>query len=71
MIEGGTSQTHSKIKKFIKRTTGTKQNEIIKIITELSIEYLKKQIENGANYVQIFESWAGLLEGRRIYKFYY
>ena len=61
MIEGGTSQTHRKIKKFIK-TEQEKAEEIIKILTELSIEYLKKQIENGANYVQIFESWAGLLK---------
>jgi len=26
------------------------------------IEYLKNQIEYGANYIQIFESWAGLLK---------
>ena len=61
MIEGGTSKTHSKIKNFIKNRKD-QAKEIIKIITEISIEYLKKQIESGANYVQIFESWAGLLE---------
>ena len=61
MIEGGTSTTHNKIKKFIKYEK-EKALDIIKIITEISIEYLKKQIESGANYVQIFESWAGLLE---------
>tara|TARA_B100000242_G_scaffold288686_1_gene257280 strand:- start:305 stop:1309 length:1005 start_codon:yes stop_codon:yes gene_type:complete len=61
MIEGGTSETHSKIKKFVKEKK-REARDIIKILTELSIEYLKKQIESGANYVQIFESWAGLLE---------
>ena len=61
MIEGGTSKTHSKIKTFIKFKK-EEAYDIIKIITEISIEYLKKQIQSGANYVQIFESWAGLLE---------
>ena len=61
MIEGGTSKTHSKIKTFIKDNKN-EANDIIKIITEISIEYLKRQIESGANYIQIFESWAGLLE---------
>ena len=61
MIEGGTSKTHSKIKTFIKEKKN-ETSDIIKIITEISIEYLKKQIDSGANYVQIFESWAGLLE---------
>ena len=61
MIEGGTSKSHSKIKTFIKDKK-KEANDIIKIITEISIEYLKRQIESGANYIQIFESWAGLLE---------
>ena len=61
MIEGGTSKNHLKIKNFVKKE---KKNalDLIKIVTELSIEYLKKQIDNGVDYVQIFESWAGLLE---------
>lgn len=61
MIEGGTSKTHSKIKGFLKNKK-KEALDLMKIITELSIEYLKKQIESGANYIQIFESWAGLLE---------
>tara|TARA_B100000575_G_scaffold292944_1_gene302798 strand:+ start:67 stop:1071 length:1005 start_codon:yes stop_codon:yes gene_type:complete len=61
MIEGGTSKTHSKIKTFIRKKK-EEAADIIKIITEISIEYLKKQIESGANYIQVFESWAGLLD---------
>ena len=68
MIEGGTSKTHSKIKAFIKNKR-EQANDIIKIVTEISIEYLKKQIESGANYVQIFESWAGLLEREEYIEF--
>ena len=68
MIEGGTSQTHSKIKAFIENQR-EQANDIIKIVTEISIEYLKKQIESGANYVQIFESWAGLLETEEYIEF--
>ena len=68
MIEGGTSKTHSKIKAFIKNNR-EQANDIIKIVTDISIEYLKKQIESGANYVQIFESWAGLLEREEYIEF--
>ena len=68
MIEGGSSKTHRKIKKFI-REKKREALDLMKIITELSIEYLKKQIESGANYIQIFESWAGLLESEEYIEF--
>ncbi len=61
MIEGGTSLTHSKIKNFVKNKK-QESRELIKIITELSVEYLKEQIKSGVDYVQIFESWASLLD---------
>ena len=61
MIEGGTSVKHSKILNFIK---GNKKEaaELTDILTELSVEYLKEQIRAGVDYVQVFESWASLLE---------
>tara|TARA_B100001989_G_scaffold226375_1_gene181943 strand:+ start:376 stop:1347 length:972 start_codon:yes stop_codon:yes gene_type:complete len=68
MIEGGTSKTHDKIKTFI-NVKREEAKDIIKILTEISIEYLKRQIESGANYVQIFESWAGLLEKQEYEEF--
>ncbi len=61
MIEGGSSKSHLRIKSFIKENK-KKACELMEILTELSIEYLKKQVESGADYIQIFESWAGLLE---------
>ena len=68
MIEGGTSKDHKKIKEFIKNNR-LKAKEIIKVITDVSSEYLKKQIENGADLVQIFESWASLLDGEDFNEF--
>ncbi|MFL2649886.1 MAG: uroporphyrinogen decarboxylase [Alphaproteobacteria bacterium] len=68
MIEQGTSKTHEKIKKFIKSNNELSE-KIIKIITDISIEYLKKQIDSGADVIKVFDSWAGLLDGD-LYKKY-
>ena len=62
MIEQGTSKTHEKIKKFIKYNSQLSQ-KLIKIITVISIEYLKKQIDSGVDFIKVFDSWAGLLDG--------
>ena len=68
MIEQGTSNTHEKIKKFIKSNNQLSE-KIIKLITVISIEYLKKQIDSGVDYIKVFDSWAGLLDGD-LYKKY-
>ncbi len=68
MIEQGTSKTHDKIKKFIKSNNQLSE-KLIKIITEISIEYLKKQIDSGVDFIKVFDSWAGLLDGD-LYKKY-
>jgi len=62
MIEGGTSKNHLKIKKFLIE----KPNEadlLIKKLIKISISYLESQIKAGADVIQLFESWSGLLEG--------
>ena len=62
MVEGGTSKNHNKIKNFIK-TEKIKTEKLMKSLVDISVEYLKKQIEKGADYIKIFESWASLLDG--------
>ena len=68
MIEQGTSKTHDKIKKFIKNNNQLSE-KLIKIITDISIVYLKKQIDSGVDFIKVFDSWAGLLDGD-LYKKY-
>ena len=61
MIEGGTSKDHKKIKLFL-LSEPQKAREIIDLLVEISVHYLSKQIEAGADIIQLFESWSSLLE---------
>ncbi len=67
MIEGGTSRKHEKILEFIKNED--RANRYMDKILEFSIEYLKRQIKSGADMLQIFDSWAGLLEPKEYKKY--
>ena len=61
MVEGGGSKTFEKVKAFAYcDPVGFAQ--LIDIVTEATIHYLKKQIEAGAEAIQIFDSWAGVLD---------
>ena len=60
MIEKGSSQSHEKTRMFVKEYPHKVEMWIGKI-TDISIEYLIRQVESGADVVQIFDSWAGLL----------
>ena len=68
MIEKGTSKKHDRIISFIE---SQKELALILIekITEVSIEYLMRQIESGADYIQVFDSWAGLLNDKQYEQF--
>jgi len=60
MIEGEGSKIYSKVKKWINNyVQETKQ--LLQMITNVLIEYLCKQIEAGAQLIQVFESFAGEL----------
>ena len=59
IIEGGSSKTFSKVLNFC----SLELEEVIKKITEATIIYLIKQIEFGADVIQLFDSNAGILQG--------
>ena len=60
MIEGSGSKTFSQAKKFL-YTEPKLSHALLEKITQSSINYLKAQISAGADVVQIFDSWAGIL----------
>ncbi|WP_109829483.1 uroporphyrinogen decarboxylase [Reichenbachiella versicolor] len=60
MVEGSGSKTFSKAKKMLYAEPEL-SHKLLEMITESTIKYLKMQIECGADIVQIFDSWAGIL----------
>ncbi|MGV3588192.1 MAG: uroporphyrinogen decarboxylase [Adhaeribacter sp.] len=60
MVEGHGSKTFSKARKML-YTEPQLAHLLLQKITETTIKYLKAQIVAGANLVQIFDSWAGIL----------
>ncbi|MEM7375336.1 MAG: uroporphyrinogen decarboxylase [Bacteroidota bacterium] len=60
MIEGKGSKTFAKAKEFaFKYPRAT--DKLLSLITETSIQYLQAQVRAGADVVQVFDSWGGLL----------
>ncbi len=60
MIEGGGSKTFSKARRMLYVDPKLSHN-LLQMITDSTINYLKGQIAAGANLVQVFDSWAGIL----------
>tara|TARA_B110000971_G_scaffold95902_1_gene98631 strand:- start:6612 stop:7637 length:1026 start_codon:yes stop_codon:yes gene_type:complete len=60
MIEGQGSKTFSKAKSFLYREPEL-AHLLLEKITSATIEYLTLQIKAGADLLQIFDSWAGIL----------
>ena len=60
MVQGKGSKTFDEAKAFC-YTQPEAAHKLLQMITDTSIAYLKKQIEAGADAVQVFDSWAGLL----------
>ncbi len=60
MVEGSGSKTFSKAKKFL-YSEPVLAHLLLQKITDTTILYLKEQIKNGVDMVQIFDSWAGIL----------
>lgn len=68
MIEGGGSKTFSKARRML-YTQPELAHALLDKITKSTITYLKGQIEAGANIVQVFDSWAGVLPANHYTEF--
>jgi uroporphyrinogen decarboxylase len=60
MVEGSGSKTFSQAKKLIYQEPAL-AHELLEKITQSTINYLKAQIVAGADMIQLFDSWAGVL----------
>ncbi len=61
LIQGSGSKDFSVLKAMIQRRPDV-VSALLEKLAELSIEYLRAQIEAGAEAVQLFDTWAGLLD---------
>ncbi len=68
MIEGKGSKTFSQAKKML-YTNPVLSHLLLEKITQSTISYLKEQIKSGADIVQVFDSWAGVLSKSQYIEF--
>jgi uroporphyrinogen decarboxylase len=68
MVEGKGSKTFSIAKKML-YSDPKLAHALLQKITDSTIDYLKAQVRAGANLLQIFDSWAGILSPEQ-YKIY-
>lgn len=60
LIEGGTSKKFDKTKKFMYSHTNL-FHKLSDRLASMTIDYLTMQLQSGADAVQIFDSWGGIL----------
>ncbi|SES70089.1 uroporphyrinogen decarboxylase [Oceanobacillus limi] len=63
MIEGGPSKNYGKVKSFMYRDPDA-WFALMDKLADMTITYVKAQIEAGAKAIQIFDSWVGALNAR-------
>ncbi len=68
MIEGKGSKTFSKARTFLYQHPQT-SHDLLHMITESTVRYLKMQIDAGADIIQLFDSWAGILSPEQYKEF--
>lgn len=68
MVEGNGSKTFSNAKKML-YSDPAMSHVLLEKITKVTIAYLKKQVEAGADMLQIFDSWAGILSPSQYLEF--
>ncbi|NEQ49932.1 MAG: uroporphyrinogen decarboxylase [Leptolyngbya sp. SIO3F4] len=70
MVEGGGSKTFSQARQFLYRQPEV-AHRLLSMITQSTIDYLKSQVKAGADLVQVFDSWAGILPKSQYMEFAY
>jgi uroporphyrinogen decarboxylase len=60
MVEGKGSKTFDAVKSFC-YVQPEFAHQLLQMLTDTTIEYLKQQVKAGADVVQLFDSWGGLL----------
>ncbi len=68
MVEGGSSKTFSKIKKLIYDQPAL-AHKLLGRLADSVIDYLNMQIEAGAQIIQIFDTWGGVLSDQAFREF--
>lgn len=61
-IEGSGSKDYATFRSFLRREPMV-AHALLELLTEVTIRYLRMQVDSGAAAVQIFDSWAGLHDG--------
>ena len=65
MFYGQSPKDFKSIQSYISENTRDAET-YLQILTDCCIEYAKKQVQHGADCIQIFDSWAGILEDNYI-----
>ncbi|WP_187261916.1 uroporphyrinogen decarboxylase [Pontibacter beigongshangensis] len=60
MVEGSGSKTFSHARGLL-YTNPKLAHQLLRMITDTTIAYLQAQVKAGANLIQLFDSWAGIL----------
>ncbi len=63
MVEGQGSKTFSKARRMLYREPAS-AHALLEKITDTIIHYLQAKVRHGADLVQVFDSWAGMLSPR-------
>jgi uroporphyrinogen decarboxylase len=61
LVEGSGSKNFERFRRFL-RSDPAATHDLLEKLTELCIAYLRMQVGSGAQAVQVFDSWAGLLD---------
>jgi uroporphyrinogen decarboxylase len=63
LVEGGPSRNFTRVKALMHTEPGL-WHQLIDLLTDLALASLRSQLDAGADAVQIFDSWAGILTPR-------